>query len=666
MKLTNEQLTLVANTIRGLAMDGVQKAKSGHPGMPMGTADFASVLFLEALKHNPAEPAWQDRDRFVLSAGHGSMLLYSLLHLAGYGLKREDLMQFRQWESLTPGHPEYGLTKGVETSTGPLGQGLSNAVGMAIAERMLAGRFNETEAEITDHYTYVIAGEGDMMEGLSHEAFALAGHLKLNKLIVFFDCNHITIEGSTELAFSDDMKKRFQGYHWNVLEADGHDFDVLRKALKKAKKSDVPTIIIGHTHIGKGSPNLAGTSKVHGEPLGPENVIAAKKNLSLPSDKEFYVPEEVAAIFEKRNRELKSIHKKWCKLYDEYRTKYPEKTTRMELFMSNFVPENLAENLPVFDPQKAEATRVASGTVMQAIAKLVPNLVGGSADLAPSTKTYLNGEGDIAAQSFCGRNFHFGVREHGMGGILNGIALHGGFRVFGATFFVFSDYMRPSMRMAAIMKLPVIYVMTHDSFYVGEDGPTHEPIEQMSSLRIMPNMTVIRPAEATETAAAWVAALKNNSGPTTLLFTRQNLQVINRTEYPPANLLEQGAYILWQSKNVPPQVVIIASGSEVEIALAGAKELAQDGLCVRVISMPSWELFEKQSEALKAEIMAYDCPVRLAVEAGVTFGWEKYVGPKGKVIGINHFGGSAPYKVLAEKYGFTKDNVVKTVKTMLG
>ncbi len=660
-------LALAANTLRLLAADGVQKANSGHPGMPMGAADFAAVLFLKHLKHCPADPAWPDRDRFVLSAGHGCMLLYSLLHLSGYDLKLEELARFRQLGSRTPGHPEFGLTPGVETSTGPLGQGCGNAVGLALAEAMLAERFNQGGEMIVDHRTYGICSDGDLMEGVSHEAFSLAGHLGLHKLILFYDSNRITIEGSTDLAYSDDVRKRFEGYHWNVLEVDGHDVAALDRALAQARQEAArPTLIIGRTTIGKGSPNLAGKSESHGAPLGAEELKATKKNLGFPEDKDFFIPDEVRALFAARGAELQAAAAGWSAAFQRYRAAHPDQAKAWDDAHGLALPANLAQSLPKFDPAKPVATRNASHTVLQGLAKAVPYLVGGSADLAPSTRTIMEGQGDVGPRAFKGRNFHFGVREHAMGAILNGLALHGGFRAYGATFFVFSDYFKPAIRLACIMKLPVIYVLTHDSFYVGEDGPTHEPIEQAAALRVIPHMTVIRPADPTETAAAWVAALKNTQGPTAILLTRQNLPVLDRAQFPPASRLEQGAYTLWQSAKGRPKLILIASGSEVSLALDAARELAKDPqLIIRVVSMPSWELFERQPEKVKKAVLPPYCKLRLSIEAGATLGWEKYVGPRGRAFGLDHFGASAPYKALAKEYGFTAENIAAIAREML-
>ncbi|OGV71129.1 MAG: transketolase [Lentisphaerae bacterium RIFOXYA12_FULL_48_11] len=662
--ITNEDLKLAANTIRGLAMDGVQKANSGHPGMPMGMADVAAVLFLKYLKHCPTSPNWTDRDRFVLSGGHGSMLLYSMLHLSGYGLPVSELAAFRQWNSKTPGHPEYRHTAGVETTTGPLGQGCGNATGMAIAEKMLAERFNTPDFKPVDHYTFAMCGDGDLMEGISHEVFSLAGHLGLNKLILFYDSNKITIEGSTDLACSDNVKKRFQGYNWSVLEIDGHDYDQIDKAIRKAmREKSRPTIIVCRTHIAHGSPNKHDTAGAHGEPLGADEVKASKKNLGLPEDKDFYVPEKVKELFADRLAKMQRVASKWERNLSKYFPSNPDKADLWKKHFEDIIPENINELLPQFDPAKPIASRAAGGTVLQKIAAALPQLVGGSADLAPSNKSYIEKVPDVKGGSFAGRNFHFGIREHGMGAILNGMALHGGFHVYGATFFVFSDYCRPALRLAAIMNLPVIYIFTHDSFYVGEDGPTHEPVEHMASLRCMPNMTILRPADPTETAAAWVAALKNKTGPSALLLTRQNLPVIDRSKYPAASNVEKGAYTLLQTGQGTPNMLLIASGSEVSLAMDAANILAKD-YNVRVVSMPSWELFEKQPEAYRKEVLPAECRMRLAIEAGCSFGWHKYVGDRGRTVCLDRFGASAPYKVLAENFGFTVQNVVSAAKEM--
>ncbi|MDD5707331.1 MAG: transketolase [Kiritimatiellae bacterium] len=664
-KLSQGDLVLVANTIRGLATDGVQAAKSGHPGLPMGMADVAAVLWLNHLKHDPARPDWADRDRFVLSGGHGSMLLYSLLHLSGYGLPLDELKRFRQLGSLTPGHPEAGHTVGVETTTGPLGQGIANAVGMALAERMLAARVN-TDAGFTpvNHHTFVFCGDGDLMEGLSHEACSLAGHLALERLVLFFDSNKITIEGGTSLSCSDDAKRRFQAYGWRVLEIDGHDYEQIDRAIRKAlKPSGAPVVIICRTTIGKGSPNKAGSHESHGAPLGEEEVKLSKRALGLPEDQFFYVPERVRELFAARATKLHNLSKRWERDFASWSAANPEQAVAWRRHMQGELPENLESVLPVFDPAKPVATRSASGIVINALAKAMPQLVGGSADLAPSTMTLIKEAGSVKPGNYSGRNLHFGIREHAMASLLNGMALHGGFRVFGATFFVFLDYCRPSVRLAAIMGLPVIYVFTHDSFYVGEDGPTHEPVEQMASLRCMPNMTTIRPADPTETAAAWVAALKNTKGPTALLLTRQNMAVLDRTIYPAASNLERGAYTLWQSGAGTPELILIGSGSEVELVLAAARQLA--GVNVRVVSMPSWELFERQTQQYRDSVLDPACKRRLAAEAGVAFGWRKYIGCKGATVTLDRFGASGPYKDLAKTFGFTVENVVAQARKLL-
>ncbi len=657
MKLTDKTLALAANTIRCLAIDGIQAANSGHPGAPMGLADIASVLWLKYLNHDPSDASWPNRDRFVLSGGHGSMLLYSLLHLSGYNLPYEELKKFRQFGSLTPGHPEYGHTHGVETTTGPLGQGIANAVGMALSERMSAARYNTEECTLIEHKTYVMCGDGDLEEGISHEACSLAGHLKLSNLVLFYDDNSITIEGSTNLSVSDNAKKRFQAYNWLVLEIDGHDYEQIDRAIRKASKfNDKPVFIICKTTIGKGSPNKAGTSGIHGAPLGVDEVAATKRELGMPDDKSFYIPEEVSELFKDRSAKLKRVNNKWKRLFKTWKQANPEKAETFEKCANDVIPEDIESILPEFDLSKAVATRNASGTIMNALAKALPQLIGGSADLAPSTKTWLNDMGEVLNGDFSGRNLHYGIRELAMSAVMNGIQAYGGFRVFGATFFVFSDYCRPAMRIGAIMGLPNIYVFTHDSFYVGEDGPTHEPVEQLAALRCMPNITVIRPSDPTETGAAWVTALRNKKGPTAILLTRQNMKVIDRKEYPSASNLEKGAYTLWQSGCGTPDLIIIASGSEVEIALEAARKL--EGRNIRVVSMPSWELFERQNLGYRERIIDKDCERTLVIEAGVSFGWQRYTARHAEFITLDTFGASGPYKKLAEEFGFTVENAI--------
>ena len=664
-KLTPDILSLTANTIRCLAIDGIQAANSGHPGAPMGLADIATVLWLKYLKQDPTDPQWADRDRFVLSGGHGSMLLYALLHLFGYGLTLDDLKNFRQLGSKTPGHPEYGYTPGVEATTGPLGQGIAMAVGMAIAERMSAARFNVEGADpVVDHRTWVFCGDGDLEEGISHEACSLAGHLQLEKLVMFYDSNTITIEGRTGLAVSDNVKGRFLAYNWHVLECDGHDYDQIDRAIRKALRlTGKPVLIICRTTIGKGSPNKQDTAASHGSPLGEEEVRLTKEALGFPPDQSFYVPEEVRTVFAERLSKTKRLRGRWRRIFREWSAANPGKASLWKRMMEDEIPADLAEALPPFDPEKPVATRSASGSVINALAEKLPQLVGGSADLSPSNKTWMKAYGAVQAGDFSGRNFHFGIRELAMTAIMNGLQLHGGFRVYGATFFVFSDYCRPAIRLAALMKLPVIYVFTHDSFYVGEDGPTHEPVEQLAALRAMPNLTVLRPADATETAAAWLTALKNRKGPTAILLTRQNMKVIDRTRCSSAANVEKGAYTLWQRGDGVPDLTIIASGSEVEISLEAAKMMTDKN--VRVVSMPSWELFEKQNKLYRDRIINPDCKRRLVVEAASSFGWERYASTWSySMITLDTFGASGPYKALAEKFGFTAENVLAKAREL--
>jgi len=653
----------VAHIIRGLAIDAVQQANSGHPGAPMGLADFASVLFLKHLKYNPDKPNWINRDRFILSPGHASTLLYSLLHLAGYKLSLDDLKHFRQWDSLTPGHPEYGLTPGVETTTGPLGQGSGNAVGMALAEAIMAERFNKDDSKIVDHYTYVIVSDGDLMEGISHEAFSLGGHLKLGKLIAFYDSNRITIEGKTDLAYSEDTRKRMESYGWHVLEVDGHDHVQIDAALTTAKaESDKPTLIIGHTHIGKDSPNKQDTAGCHGSPLGAEEIKLTKEAMGLPSNQHFYVSDEVYAVFSERKTVGIEACKAWENTLLQYREKYADAAEQWDIYHQRKIPQDLTSKMPEFEAGTSLATRQASGAVLQALNKAVPELIGGSADLGPSNNTSIKDGGSIGPGQFGGANIHFGIREHAMTSIMNGMALHGDLIPYGGTFLIFADYCRPSIRLAALMKLQTIYVFTHDSIFLGEDGPTHQAVEQLASLRVIPNLTVIRPADATETAAAWLIALERKNSPTALLLTRQSLPVIDRSIYPPADLVKSGAYILWQSKEGHPDFILIASGSEVSPTLEAGKQLATDDLIVRVVSMPSWELFEEQTPEVKQQILPGSCTRRLAVEAGSEMGWERYIGPAGRTITINRFGASAPQKILAEKFGFTVENILRVAR----
>jgi transketolase len=657
--MTNPDLDqLCVNTIRALSMDGVQAANSGHPGMPMGAADIAYVLWTQFLHHNPANPDWPNRARFVLSAGHGSMLIYSLLHLTGYDLPLDELKQFRQWGSRTPGHPEYRHTPGVETTTGPLGQGFCMGVGMALAERMLAARFNRPDYNIVDHYTYAIVSDGDLMEGISHEAASIAGHLGLGKLIYLYDDNEISIEGSTDLTFTEDIRSRFAGYNWQVLEVDGHDRVAVAAALRQAQAdTERPSLIIAHTHIGYGSPNKQDSASSHGSPLGPEEVRLTKEKMGWPVEPAFIIPAKALARFRQALDSGGTADAEWRALLKRYAQDYPELAAEWALAISGELPAGWEQALPEYAPGDALATRAASGQVLEAIAPTLPTLVGGSADLHPSNKTYLKAYTAIGTADFSGRNIHFGVREHGMGGILNGLALHGGWRPYGGTFLVFADYLRPSIRLAAMMGLPIIYVFTHDSIGVGEDGPTHQPVEQLASLRAIPNLLTLRPADARETVEAWRVALHNMEGPTVLALTRQKLPVLDG---PVA--LENGAYLLRDTTD--PAVVLIASGSEVELAIQAADLLAAEGVASRVVSMPSWKLFAAQPAAYQESVLPPGIP-RVAIEAGVGMGWERWAGPAGEIVSIERFGASAPYQTVMAEYGFTAENVAAKARALL-
>lgn len=652
-------ISTIAHTIRGLAADMVEKANSGHPGMPLGTAELAAVLYSEILKHDPAAPGWADRDRFVLSAGHGSALLYSLLHLTGYDLSLEELTRFRQLGAKTAGHPEYGATPGIETTTGPLGQGLANAVGMALAERMLAARFNRPGHEIVNHYTYVIAGDGCLMEGVSAEASSLAGHLGLGKLVVFYDDNQISIEGSTELAFTENVAERYSGYGWHIQKIDGHNPEEILQAVENAKAvTTKPSLIIAKTVIAKNTP-LAGSHKTHGAPLGKENIAAMKKAIGFPADSEFYVPEEVAAHFAAKQKEWAEKTAKWEQLFTAWSENYPDLYKEWQRVAAGELPVDLESALPEFADGSAAATRDSGGKILNALATRLPELTGGSADLAPSTKTNIDGAGDVKAGDFSGRNLHFGVREHAMGSILNGLSLHGGFRVYGSTFLVFADYMRPPIRLAAMMKQPVAFVFTHDSFYVGEDGPTHQPVEQVESLRLIPGLHTIRPADARETAGAWLQALRRTDGPTALILTRQKLPLINGSSI---DEVGRGGYIIHDEKGDNPDLVILASGSEVSLALAAANLLAADGKKARIISVPCRELFLAQDPDYLAQLLG-NTDARVALEAGTGSGWYQLVGSGGLVISMEGFGESGPAEELAARFGFTPDAVAGKIKT---
>jgi transketolase len=661
--------TLCINTIRMLSADAVQQANSGHPGLPMGAAAMAYTLWTRFLRHNPENPNWPNRDRFVLSAGHGSMLLYSLLHLTGYDLPMEELERFRQWGSKTPGHPEYGCAPGVETTTGPLGQGFANGVGMAIAERFLAARFNKPEYPIVDHHTYGIVSDGDLMEGISHEAASLAGHLGLGRLIYLYDDNHISIEGSTAIAFTENRMKRFEAYGWHVQQVtDGNDLDAIAAAIQQAQReTGKPSIIAVHTHIGFGSPHKQDTASAHGEPLGQEELALTKKNLGWPPDASFYVPEEAAAHFLQARERGKIVEEEWNEVFRSYSRAFPDLADTWQKWMNHQLPEDLEDNFPNFPPeQKGPATRAASGKVLNALASRIPNLVGGSADLAPSNKTLISDEADFQAEKYEGRNLRFGVREHGMGSIVNGMALHGGLIPYCGTFLIFSDYMKPAIRLAAMIGLRIIYVFTHDSIGLGEDGPTHQPIEQLASLRSVPNLTVIRPADANEVAQAWRVSLQREGGPVALVLTRQGLPVLDRSSLGPAESLARGAYILKDAGEGNPDIILIASGSEVSIALEAGRELEKQGFKVRIVNMPSWELFEEQSAEYRESVLPEKITARLSIEAGCSQGWHKYTGSEGRVLGIDHFGASAPFQEVYSHFGITADNVVKRTLEILG
>ncbi len=649
-----------ANTIRGLAMDAVQKAGEGHPGMPMGMADVAVVLWSQFLRHNPNDPTWPDRDRFVLSAGHGSMLIYSLLHLSGYDLPLEELKNFRQWGSKTPGHPENFITVGVETTTGPLGQGITNAVGMALAERWLAARFNRPGHEIVNHHTYVIASDGDLMEGISHEASSLAAHLGLSKLIVLYDDNHITIDGDTELAFTEDRMARYAAYGWHTQQIDGHDPLAVKEAIEAAKaETERPSIIACRTHIGYGSPNKQDTAAVHGSALGEEEVTLTKQALNWPTEPLFYIPDEARNFLRMDGR----FQSEWEKVWESYQSSHPEDAALFKKYLNGDFTVDWDAVLPTFEAGKSMATRASSGQVLNAIAPHIPNLLGGSADLTGSNKTDLKGEKALTKADFSGRYIYFGVREHGMGGMMNGMALHGGIRPYGGTFLVFSDYMRGSVRLAALMGLPVIYVFTHDSIGLGTDGPTHQPIEHLMSLRAMLNMTVIRPADAAETAVAWRMAIENLSGPTALILTRQGVPTLDRSKLASADDAARGAYVLSDADD--PQVLLLATGSEVQIALEAQSRLAEQNVAARVVSMPSWEIFAAQDAAYRESVLPKAITARVSIEAGVSLGWERYLGFEGIAIGLNRYGASAPHKAIFENLGLTPAAMVEAALSLL-
>jgi transketolase len=668
---------LSVDTIRFLSVDAVQKADSGHPGLPLGAAPMAYVLWTRFLRHNPANPQWLDRDRFVLSAGHGSMLLYSLLHLSGYDLPLDQIKQFRQWGSITPGHPERGLTPGVETTTGPLGQGFGNGVGMAIAEAHLAARYNRPGFEIIDHFTYGLVSDGDLMEGVASEAASLAGQLELGKLIYLYDNNHVTLSAGTNMTFNEDRAQRFEAYGWHTQSVDnGNDLDAIDHALSLARsETRRPSLILVRTHLGYGSPNKQDTFEAHGSPLGAEEVKLTKQNLGCPVEPLFHIPPPALAHFRKAIARGRDAEAEWQDLFSDYARKHPDLAREFQQRMRGELPDGWDEDIPVFpaDP-KGMKTRVASGKVMSAIAPRLPSLMGGSADLDPSTHTALKEAGDFESPdrasgdiqgssgggwNYAGRNLHFGVREHGMGAILNGLAVHGGVIPYGATFFIFSDYMRPPMRLAAMMEQRVIYVFTHDSIGVGEDGATHQPVEQLANLRAIPRLVVIRPCDANETACSWRVAIETRDRPVALVLTRQDVPTLDRSLYASVEGLRRGAYILAEAANGRPEVILMATGSEVSLIVEAWEQLRKQGVQTRLVSMPSWELFDAQTEEYRHSVLPPPVRTRLAVEAGATQGWHRYVGEWGDVIGLDHFGASAPGPALMREFGFTVENVCK-------
>lgn len=655
------------NTLRFLSADGVQKANSGHPGLPMGTAAIAYTIWTRHLKFDPGNPGWWDRDRFILSGGHGSMLLYSLLHLTGFDLSLDDLKNFRQLGYKTPGHPEFGFTPGVEATTGPLGQGLSNGVGMAIAEAMLAKQYNQADGKLFDHHVYGIVTDGDLMEGVSSEAASLAGHLKLGKIIYCYDDNRITIDGSTDLSFTEDRGKRFEAYGWQVLRVqDGNDVEAIDAAIVRAKLDERPSLIICRTHIGYGLPTRQDTSKAHGEPPGSEELKAAKINLEWPVEPDFFIPEDVRDLFLRVGESGHQAWQEWKGTTERYARRFPDRWTELENRMENRYPENWETQLPVFAPdEKGIATRSASGQVLNALTSVFPQLSGGSADLTPSNNTWIKNSSAFQADNLGGKYLHFGVREHAMGAIVNGMAYHGGFIPFGATFLVFTDYMRGSIRLSALSHLQTIWVMTHDSIGLGEDGPTHQPVEHLASLRAIPNLVVIRPADANETAEAWRVAINRKHGPTLIALTRQAVPTYDRNQYAKSSQLQNGAYVLTDLGKGAPEIILMASGSEVSLVMAAGQRMAEEGVNVRVVSFPSWELFNMTSAEYRDSVLPVAIKKRIAVEMGVSQGWEKWVGDEGVIISLDTFGASAPYKKLMEKFGFTVENIHLIANTLL-
>ncbi|BAQ10606.1 transketolase [Bacillus sp. OxB-1] len=666
--MTQQIDQLAIDTIRTLSIDAIEKANSGHPGLPMGAAPMAYTLWTKHMHHNPSNPDWFNRDRFVLSAGHGSMLLYSLLHLAGYGLPMEEIKNFRQWGSKTPGHPEYGHTVGVEATTGPLGQGIGMAVGMAMAEKHLAATYNQPGFDIVDHYTYALCGDGDLMEGVASEAISLAGHLQLDKLIVLYDSNDISLDGDLQMAFSENIQKRFESYGWNYLRVeDGNNVGLISKAIEDAKKnSGGPTIIEVKTVIGYGSPNRAGKADAHGMPLGEDEMKLTKEYYKWTFEEDFHVPDGVYETFQEAAEKL-GVQKEqqWNELFEQYETKHAELAQQLKDAIAGKLPEGFEQSLPSYEAGTSHATRSSSGDAINAIAEVLPSFFGGSADLAGSNKTTIKGAGDFLPGDYAGRNIWFGVREFAMGAALNGMALHGGLHVFGGTFFVFSDYVRPAIRLSALMGVPVTYVFTHDSVAVGEDGPTHEPIEHLASLRAMPGLSVIRPADANETIAAWNVAVTSENRPTVLVLSRQNLKVLPTTADYAMDGVQKGAYVVSPATKEQADAILIATGSEVNLAVSAQEQLREEGIDASVVSMPSWDLFEQQDEAYKQSILPKEVKARLAIEMGSSLGWHKYTGDAGDVLAIDTFGASAPGNTVIREYGFTEENVVAKVKSLI-
>jgi transketolase len=668
MPKTSDLQERAINTIRFLSADAVQQAESGHPGLPMGAAALAFALWTRHLRYNPRNPGWWNRDRFVLSGGHGSMLLYSLLHLTGYDVSLDEIKRFRKWGSITPGHPESHLTPGVEATTGPLGQGFGNGVGMAIAEARLAAEFNTPEHQIVEHFTFGIVTDGDLMEGVSSEAASLAGHLGLGKIIYLYDDNHVSIEGSTDLAFTEDRGARFEAYGWHVQRPqDGNDVDAVDAAIQAAKADPRPSLIICPTTIGYGLPTRAGTAKAHGEAPGNDELDGAKRKLGWPLEPRFLIPEDVLAFFRDFSRLGQELELEWHGRFDAYRAAFPERAAEFERRMTRQLPPAWDDNLPHFAAdEKGMATRASSGKALNAVAQALPELFGGSADLAPSTNTLIKDEKDFEKNQYDGRNLRFGVREHGMGTIVNGLAYHGGFRPYGATFLIFTDYMRPAIRLSALAEIPSLWVMTHDSVGLGEDGPTHQPIEHLAALRAIPNLWVIRPGDANETSAAWKVAIQRTDGPVLLALTRQALPTLDLTSaddgLPP---VERGAYVLADMGDGDPQLILMATGSELHVVVAAAARLASEGINVRVVSFPCWQLFEMQDLAYRESVLPPSIRARISVEAGATLGWERWVGDEGTVLGLDHFGASAPGDVTLAEFGFTVNHVYDVARKLL-